>query len=110
MSPAGPVRIGAGWGAHSLEEGVLAVEEGEEGGLTDQPVVQAGVGAGPPRCGQPGPQGVCRGPGRRGQAGVLSPLEVGGIGGQDKGALRGVGPWQGRAWSYTEVLQEGEQC
>lgn len=96
-------------GAHSLLEGVLAVEEGEEGGLADQPVLQAGVGAGPPGGGQPGPQGVRWGPGPGGHARVSGPLEVGGIGGPDEGALRGSGPWWGRAWDCTEVLPGGKQ-
>ena len=103
---AGPGRAGA----HSRLEGVLAVEEGEEGGLADQPVVQAGVCAGPPSGGQPGPEGVCWGPGPGGQAGVAGPLEVSGVGGQDEGALQGSGPWGARAWGCTEVLPRGKQC
>lgn len=39
----------------SLEECILAVEIGEERRLADQPMVQAGVRAGPPRGRQPGP-------------------------------------------------------
>lgn len=103
---AGPGRAGA----HSRLEGVLAVEEGEEGGLADQPVVQAGVRAGPPSGSQPGPEGVRWGPGPGDQAGVAGPLEMSGVGGQDEGALRGSGPWGGRAWGCTEVLPRGKQC
>ena len=99
-------QVGAGAGAHSLLEGVPAVEEGEEGGLANQPMVQAGVRAGPPSGGQPGSEGVRWGPGPGRRAGVLGPLQVGGIGGQDEGALWGSGPWRDRAWGCTEVLQE----
>jgi hypothetical protein len=107
---------GRGWagdpaeGWHSLEEGVLAVEEGEEGGLTDQPMVQAGVRAGPPRGSQPGPKGIGGGPGPWDGAGILGPLQVGGIGSQDEGALLWMGPWGGRAGGCTEVLPGGERC
>lgn len=93
VSEAGPAQEG-GWGrgAHLLLEGVLAVEEGEEGRLANQPVVQAGVRAGPSSGGQPGPEGVCWGPSPRVQAGILGPLQVGGVGGQDEGARWGSGP------------------
>lgn len=93
-------------GAHSLLKGVLAVEEGEEGGLADQPVVQAGVRAGPPCGSQPGPEGVRWGPGPRGQAGVAGPFQVGGVGSQDERVLWGSGPRWGRTWGCTEVLRE----
>lgn len=92
-----------------LLEGLLAVEQREEGRLANQPVVQAGVRAGPPSGSQPGPEGARWGPGPRGQAGVAGPLKVGGIGGQDEGAPWGSGPWQGRAWGCTEVLPGRKQ-
>lgn len=72
-------------------------------------MVQAGVGAGPPGGGQPGPEGLCWGPGPGGHAGILGPLQVGGIGGQDEGALWGSGPSWGRAGGCTEVLAGGER-
>lgn len=91
-------------GVRSLPEGVLAVEDGEEGRLADQPMVQAEVRAGPPGGGQPGPEGVSGGPGPGRRAGVSGPLQVRGVGGQDEGALRGPGSCWDRAWGCTEVL------
>lgn len=98
VGEAGPAQVGGrgAGGSHLLLEGVLAVEEGEEGRLANQPVVQARVRARPPSSGQPGPEGVCWGPGPGGRAGILGPLQMGGVGGQNEGAGWGWGCCWGR--------------